>query len=109
MGGVRWIPKEHQGEYKIHKDLPVKPKRYSVYLVNDPNDYTQAKGQCWLIDKEYVIDHDIDWLPSNFEKDFMFVRDVGLPKISLPLVSILGRRGDGLDKGEDLPRNCNQA
>ena len=73
MGGVRWIPKEHQGEYKIHKDLPVKPKRYSVYLVNDPNDYTQAKGQCWLIDKEYVIDHDIEWLPSNFEKDYIHV------------------------------------
>lgn len=71
MGGVRWVPKEHQGEYKIHKDLPVKPKRYNVYIVNDPNDYSQAKGQCWLIDKEYVIDHDIEWLPSNFEKDYI--------------------------------------
>ena len=71
MGGVRWVPVEWSNEYVIHDDLPVKPKKYPVILVADPNDYTQAKGQCWLIDKEYQIDQDFEWVPSNFEKDFI--------------------------------------
>ena len=71
MGGVRWVPVDWSNEYVIHDDLPVKPKKYPVILVEDPNDYTQAKGQCWLIDKEYIIDQDFEWVPSNFEKDFI--------------------------------------
>ena len=71
MGGIRWVPVDWSSEYVIHDDLPVKPKKYPVILVDDPNDYTQAKGQCWLIDKEYIIDQDFEWVPSNFEKDFI--------------------------------------
>jgi len=71
MGGVRWVPKNWSEQYVIHDDLPVKPKKYPVILVDDPNDYSQAKGQCWLIDKEYIIDQDFEWVPSNFEKDYI--------------------------------------
>ena len=71
MGGVRWVPVNWSKEYVIHDDLPVKPKKYPVILVDDPNDYTQAKGQCWLIDSDYIIDQDFEWVPSNFEKDFI--------------------------------------
>ena len=71
MGGVRWVPKSWNGEYVIHDDLPVKPKRYPVVLVEDPNDYAQATGECWLIDKEYIIDQDLEWIPSNFEKTYI--------------------------------------
>ena len=71
MGGVRWVPVNWSNEYVIHDDLPVKPKKYPVILVDDPNDYTQAKGQCWLIDSDYIIDQDFEWVPSNFEKDFI--------------------------------------
>ena len=71
IGGVRWVPLERNKDIVIHKDLPVKPKRYPIHIVLDPNDYSQAKGECWLIDKEYQIDQDIEWLPSNFEKSFI--------------------------------------
>ncbi len=71
MGGVRWIPKDWNGEYVVHDDVPVKPKTYKVYFVEDPNDYTQAKGECWLVDSEYQIDEDILWVPSTFEKEYI--------------------------------------
>ena len=71
MGGVRWVPVERNDDVVIHADIPVKPKRYPMHFVQNPNDYTQAKGECWLIDKEYQIDDDIEWLPSNFEKSFI--------------------------------------
>ena len=71
MGGARWVPNDWNGEYVIHDDLPVKPKKYPVIFVEDPNDYSQAKGECWLIDNDYIIDQDIEWVPSNFEKDFI--------------------------------------
>ena len=71
IGGVRWMPLNRNKDIVIHKDLPVKPKRYPIHFVLDPNDYTQAKGECWLIDREYQIDEDIEWLPSNFEKSFI--------------------------------------
>ena len=31
----------------------------------------QAIGECWLIDKEYIIDENFEWVPSNFEKDYI--------------------------------------
>jgi len=71
MGGVRWVPLVWDGNYKVHEDLPVKAKTYSVYYVEDVNDYSQAKGECWLVDKEYIIDQDIEWIPSNFERKFI--------------------------------------
>ena len=71
MGGVRWVPVNRNSDVVIHQDLPVKPKRYPIYFVADPDDYSQVKGDCWLIDKEYLIDQDIEWLPSNFEKTFI--------------------------------------
>ena len=71
MGGVRWVPVERNDDVVIHADIPVKPKRYPMHFVQNPNDYSQAKGECWLIDKEYQIDDDIEWLPSNFEKSFI--------------------------------------
>ena len=77
MGGVRWVPKNWKGGYVIHKDLPVKPKTYKIYYVDDPNDYTQAKGECWLVDKEYQIDEDIIWIPSAFERSFIHTFHVG--------------------------------
>ena len=71
MGGVRWVPLTWDGNYKVHEDLPVKPKTYPVYYVEDVNDYSQAKGECWLVDKEYILDQDIEWIPSNFERKFI--------------------------------------
>ena len=71
MGGVRWVPVDRNKDIVIHNDLPVKAKRYPINFVLDPNDYSQAKGECWLIDGEYIIDQDIEWLPSNFEKSFI--------------------------------------
>jgi len=71
MGGVRWVPVDWNGEYVIHDDVPVKPKTYPVIQVKDPNDYTQAKGECWLVDEEYQINNDIQWVPSTFEKNYI--------------------------------------
>jgi len=71
MGGVRWVPKNWNGEYVVHDDVPVKAKKYPALVVDDPNDYSQAIGECWLIDKEYIIDENFEWVPSNFEKDYI--------------------------------------
>jgi hypothetical protein len=71
MGGVRWVPLHWDGNYKIHNDIPVKPKTYPVFYVENVDDYTQAKGECWLIDKEYILDQNIEWIPSSFERKFI--------------------------------------
>ena len=71
MGGVRWVPFIRDGETVIHKDLPVKEKRYPMLYVDSPDDYSQARGECWLIDRDYIIDQEIEWIPSNFEKSFI--------------------------------------
>ncbi len=71
MGGVRWVPLHWDSNYKIHNDIPVKPKTYPIYYVEDVNDYSQAKGECWLVDKEYILDQNIEWLPSSFERKFI--------------------------------------
>jgi hypothetical protein len=71
MGGVRWVPFNWDGNFKIHNDIPVKPKTYPIHYVENVNDYSQAKGECWLVDKEYILDQDIEWLPSSFERKFI--------------------------------------
>jgi hypothetical protein len=71
MGGVRWVPVQWNNEYVIHDDIPVKPKKFPIIFVDDPDDYTQAKGECWLIDKDYILDQDFEWVPSNFEKEYI--------------------------------------
>ena len=71
MGGIRWVPKEWNKEYVIHDDIPVKPKKFPIIFVDDADDYSQAKGECWLIDKDYILDQDFEWVPSNFEKDYI--------------------------------------
>ena len=41
-------------------------KDSKIYYVDDPNDYTQAKGECWLVDKEYQIQRLIRYsIPST--------------------------------------------
>jgi len=71
MGGVRWVPANWTGETKIHQYLPVKNKRYPLYYVEDPNDYSDVVEDCWLVDQEYDITSEIDWVPDDFERGFI--------------------------------------
>lgn len=77
MGGVRWIPANWNGGYKINKELPVAKKKYKIFFVDDPNDYSSVTEDCWLVDKEYIIDDQFDWVPDDFEKEFIHTFHVG--------------------------------
>ena len=71
MGGVHWVPKQWNGDYVIHEDTPIRSLRYPIFYVSDPTDYSQAKGECWLVDAEYQIDDNIEWIPNNFEREYV--------------------------------------
>ena len=59
------------GPIKYKGNLSVKNKEYPILYVEDISDLSVVTEDCWLIDHEYQIDDDIDWVPSDFEKDFI--------------------------------------
>ena len=73
MGGVRWVPADWNGEYVVHSadESPFRTRKYKIFMVDDPNDYSQARGECWLVDRDYVLTEEIEWVPTVFEKEFI--------------------------------------
>jgi hypothetical protein len=72
MGGVYWYPADPvNAEIKIHSESPFKSKVYPIFFVDNPSDYTQSVGECWLIDKDYQINQEIEWIPNSFERQFI--------------------------------------
>jgi len=72
--GIYLVPKsinENTSIKHINFNTLTSSKEYPIYFVEDPNDYSSAKGECWLIDKEYQINTDIEWTPSVFEKNMI--------------------------------------
>ena len=68
-GGVYLVPKSYSvnTSTKYKGSLSVHKKEYPILFVDDVENYTIITEDCWLIDKEYQIDDDIDWSPSTFE------------------------------------------
>jgi hypothetical protein len=60
MGGLYWYPADNKDAVlKVHNDpLYLETKKYPVYRVIDPSDFSTVVEDCWLVDKEYILDDD---------------------------------------------------
>ena len=47
---------------------PTGSKQYPILYVEDVNDYTIATQDCWIIDKEYQFEEEVDWTPRFSER-----------------------------------------
>ena len=68
-GGIYLVPKKYTEDTRIKykQNLDVRKKQYPVLFVDDVTDLTQVTQDCWVVDREYQIDENIEWVPSNFE------------------------------------------
>ena len=59
MGGAYWYPHNNAVDVKVHSEaLDLKPVAYPVIRVSDPTDFSSAAEDCWLVDKEYMLEDD---------------------------------------------------
>ena len=66
MGGLYWYPADNKtAQLKVHTDpLYLETKKYPVYRVTDPSDFSVVVEDCWLVDKEYILnDEDFGIIP----------------------------------------------
>lgn len=60
MGGLYWYPANtNNAELKVHNNpMYLEAKTYPIYRVSNPADYTNVTEDCWLVDREYILDDD---------------------------------------------------
>ena len=64
-GGVKLVPLKHD-ETKYITDSPTSSKQYPIVYVEDVDDYSIVTQDCWIIDKEYQFEEEVDWTPPDF-------------------------------------------
>lgn len=73
MGGVRWVPLDWDGNYVIHSDSVTTNLVYPVLRVDNVEDLSVVKQDCWLIDRGYEINEKITWNPPYFQRKSIHV------------------------------------
>ena len=77
-GGVKLVPTKYQSsELKFITNSPTGSKQYPIIYVNDVDDYSIVTQDCWLIDKEYQFDEEVDWTPPDFQKNMIHTFHLG--------------------------------
>ena len=76
-GGVKLVPVKRDEEVKYIKQSPTGYKQYPIIYVNDVNNYEVVTQNCWLIDKEYQFDDEVDWTPPDFQKNMIHTFHLG--------------------------------
>tara|TARA_A100001011_G_scaffold400049_1_gene511955 strand:+ start:2622 stop:5939 length:3318 start_codon:yes stop_codon:yes gene_type:complete len=77
-GGVKLVPTKYQNsELKFITNSPTGSKQYPIIFVNDVDDYSIVTQDCWLIDKEYQFDEEVDWTPPDFQKNMIHTFHLG--------------------------------
>ena len=71
MGGLYWWPgNEKEYELKVHEEpLRIPVYQYPVYFVDNVNDLSDVTEACWLVDKEYEIEENINVIPYQNEEE----------------------------------------
>ena len=75
-GGVKLVPLKHD-ETKYITDSPTSSKQYPIVYVEDVDDYSIVTQDCWIIDKEYQFDEEVDWVPPDFQRDMIHTFHLG--------------------------------
>jgi hypothetical protein len=76
-GGVKLVPVKYNEEVKYIKESPTGYKQYPIIYVDDVNNYEVVTQNCWLIDKEYQFDEEVDWTPPDFQKNMIHTFHLG--------------------------------
>ena len=77
-GGVKLVPvKFDETNIKFNANSPTGSKQYPILYVEDVSDYNIATQDCWIIDKEYQFEEEVDWTPPDFQKDMIHTFHLG--------------------------------
>jgi hypothetical protein len=77
-GGVKLVPvKYDETNIKYISSSPTGSKQYPILYVENVDDYTVATQDCWIIDKEYQFDEEVDWTPPDFQKNMIHTFHLG--------------------------------
>ena len=72
-GGVSLLPKGGSEETVWHNKVVCK-KHFDILFENTPGNYFKQNPystHVWCVDKDYILNDDIDWAPGNFEPDYI--------------------------------------
>ena len=71
-GGVKLVPVKYDVDnIKYIDHSPTGYKQYPILYVEDTSDYNIVTQDCWIIDKEYQFDDEVDWTPPDFQKNMI--------------------------------------
>ena len=77
-GGVKLVPvKYDESNVKYISTSPTGSKQYPILYVENVDDYTVATQDCWIIDKNYQFDEEVDWTPPDFQKNMIHTFHLG--------------------------------
>ena len=77
-GGVKLVPvKYDENDVKYISMSPTGSKQYPILYVKNVDDYTVATQDCWIIDKDYQFDEEVDWTPPDFQKNMIHTFHLG--------------------------------
>ena len=77
-GGVKLVPvKYDENDVKYISMSPTGSKQYPILYVENVDDYTVATQDCWIIDKDYQFDEEVDWTPPDFQKNMIHTFHLG--------------------------------
>lgn len=72
-GGVSLTPKGGSEETVWHNKVVCK-KYFDILFEEAPGNYFEQNAYAthvWCVDKDYILNDDIDWAPGNFEPDYI--------------------------------------
>jgi hypothetical protein len=76
-GGIKLVPVKYSAEAKYIDQSPTGSKQYPILYVDNVEDYSIATQDCWIIDKEYQFDDEVDWTPPDFQKNMIHTFHLG--------------------------------
>ncbi len=77
-GGVKLIPTKYSVDnIKYISTSPTGYKQYPIMYVDIVDNYKNVTQDCWVIDKEYQFDEEVDWTPPDFQKGMIHTFHLG--------------------------------
>ena len=77
-GGVKLVPVTYDvTNVKYNSNSPTGSKQYPILYVSDPTDLEVVTQDCWIIDKDYLFDEEVDWTPPSFQRDMIHTFHLG--------------------------------
>ena len=77
-GGCKLVPtKYHNADTKFVPQSPTHYKQYPIIYVDNVDNYEVVTQDCWLIDREYEFDNEVDWTPPDFQNNMIHTFHLG--------------------------------